>query len=214
MSTQAAVLLDDEVAFDRDLHAYVDTDGTRRMSVTQALTIGGLVDYSMVPAEIMAPAQTRGKMVHHAGAIIDRGDDLSEFDIPDTIEPYIEGYHLFLREMKFIPDPDWVERPMIVELFGHRVGMTADSVGTMGGVLTVIDRKSSATAHPAWSVQTAGYEAGLKAAGLQVRQRMAVQLLRTGKYKVLPYDNPGDFDTFADCYRIAAWKLKHRLAVL
>lgn len=209
-----SVLLDDDVAFDRDLHAYREPDGARRMSVTQALAIGGLIDYSMVPTDVLERAQSRGIQVHSAAAIIDRGEALDEYIVSETIEPYVEGYLQFLREMKFLPEPEWVERPMIVELFGQRVGMMPDSIGTINGVLTLIDRKTSATAHPAWAVQTAGYEAGLKAAGLQVRARMAVQLTRAGKYKVYPYDNPGDLEIFASCYRVAAWKLKHRLAVL
>jgi hypothetical protein len=209
-----ALLIGDEVAFDRDLHAYLDTDRTRRMSVTQALTISGLVDYSMVPEPVMRIAQQRGLMVHQATAVIDRGEDLSDYEIPETLEGYIDGYAAFLREMKFIPDREWIEKPMIVELFGHRVGMTPDAVGTINGIPTLIERKTCSTAHPAWAIQTAGYELGLKAAGLQIRQRFAVRLLKTGYYKLHPYDDRGDFDTFGDCYRLAAWKLKHRLAEL
>lgn len=214
MADSASVLLDEEVAFDRDLHAYRDSDGSRRMSVTQALTVSGIVDYSHVPENILRPAQQRGVFVHHAAALIDRGDALDEYEVPEAIQGYIDGYLMFLREMKFIPDQDWIERPMIVELLGQRVGMMPDAVGTIAGIPTLIERKTCTAAHPAWSLQTAGYEAGLKAAGVQVRQRMAVQLTRTGYYKVHVYDNPGDFDIFADCFRIAAWKLKHRLAVL
>jgi hypothetical protein len=70
------------------------------------------------------------------------------------------------------------------------------------------------TSHPAWAIQTAGYDLGLRAAGLQVRQRMAVQLSSSGYYKVRLYEDRGDYDTFGDCYRLAAWKLKHRLARL
>ena len=176
MGVFAAPLLGDEVAFDRDLHAYLDQDNVRRMSVTQALTISGLVDYSMVPEPVLRIAQQRGRLVHHAAAVIDRGDALDEFDVPAEIEPYIEGYHAFMREMKFVPDADWIERPMIVELFGQRVGMTPDAVGTIHGVPTLIERKTCASYHPAWAIQTAGYELGLTAAGLQIRQRFAVQL--------------------------------------
>lgn len=213
MST-ATVLIDDEVAFDRDLHAYLDGDGVRRMSVTQSLALGGLFDYSMVPTDVLERARTRGVQVHHACALIDRGEPLEDYDIPAPIVPRIEAYHVFLREMKFVPDPDWVERPMIVELFGHRVGMTPDVVGTIAGVPTLIERKTTSTDHPGWRLQTAGYELGLKAAGLQIRQRFALRLLDTGRYKLTPHEDRGDYDSFGDFYRSAAWKLKHRIAVL
>lgn len=214
MSTYPDIALDDDVVFDRDLHAYLDTDGTRRMSVTQALTLGGLVDFSHVPEHIMKPAQERGKLVHHAGALVDRGEDLNSYLIPDWIEGYIEAYLRFQRELHFIPDSDWVERPMIVELFGHRVGMTPDVFGLLDGIPTLVDRKSGRYHSPAWGVQLAGYEAGLLKIGLQVRQRIAVQLSANGTYKVLPYDDQGDFDTFAACFRLACWKLKHQLVRL
>lgn len=208
------LLIGDEVAFDRDLHAYLDTDKTRCMSVTQALNISGLVDYSHVPVPVLVHARRRGTLVHQACAIVDRGEALSDFDIPGEIDPYIDAWLAFRKELKFSPDPDWVERPMIVGLFGHRVGMTPDAVGLIDGVPTVIERKSTAAAHPAWAIQTAGYSLGLQAAGLQIRQRIAVQLLPTGRYKLHPHEDGGDYDAFGDFYRAAAWKLKHRLAVL
>lgn len=214
MSSVPSVLLDDDVAFDRDLHAYTDTDGARRMSVTQSLAIGGLFDYSMVPAHILERARLRGVQVHQACALIDRGEPLDDYVIPDSIAPRIEAYHVFLREMKFIPDPDWVERPMIVELFGHRVAMTPDVVGMIAGVPTLIERKTNASDHPGWALQTAGYDLGLKAAGLQIRQRFALRLLDTARYRLIPHEERGDYDSFGDFYRSAAWKLKNKLAFL
>lgn len=204
----------EEIAFDRDLHAYRDQDGSRRMSVTQSLKIAGLIDFSRVPEPVMRAAQLRGTLVHHAASVIDRGDALDDYNIPEEIGGYIEAYHQFLREMRFVAYPEWIEKPMIVDLFGHRVGMTPDAVGSIHGIPTLIERKTSSVAHPAWAIQTAGYELGLKAAGLQVRQRFAVQLLKTGKYKLHPHEDRGDLDSFGDFYRSAAWKLKHRLAEL
>jgi hypothetical protein len=214
MAALPVVLTGDDVSFELDAHAYIDEDGTQRMSVTQAIQIAGLIDYSMVPPDVLANAAARGRLVHQGAAILDRGDDLLYYEIPPEVEPYIEAYALFCREMRFVPDSAWIERPMIVELFGHRVGMTPDAVGTIDGVPTVLERKATSASHPSWAVQTAGYELGLRAAGLQIRQRVAVQLLRTGKYRPFTFDDPTDSETFADAYRLAAWKLKHNLANL
>jgi hypothetical protein len=209
------VLTGEDVNFEHDDHAYIDSDGiTRRMSVTQAIKIAGLIDYSMVPPDVLANAAARGRLVHQASAILDRGDSLEFYEIPDVCEPYIEAYALFAREMSFVADPGWIEKPMIVELFGHRVGMTPDAVGWIDSVPTVVERKATASAHPSWAIQTAGYELGLRAAGVQIRQRIAVQLLPTGKYRPFFYENEGDHQTFADAYRLAAWKVKHNLAKL
>jgi hypothetical protein len=107
-----------------------------------------------------------------------------------------------------------VEQPIIVDLFGHRIGMTPDAIGSIGGNLVLIERKATVAAHPAWALQTAGYSLGAKAAGLQIRQRFAVQLLRSGNYKLHPHEDRSDFDSFGDVYRVAALKLKYRLAEL
>lgn len=215
MATFPSVLTGEDVFFEHDAHAYLDADGvTQRMSVTQAIKIAGLIDYSMVPTDVLANAAARGRLVHQASAILDHGDDLSYYEIPPECEPYIEAYARFCHEMRFTPDPEWIERPMIVELFGHRVGMTPDAVGHIDGVPVVLERKATSAAHPSWAIQTAGYELGLRAARVQVRQRVAVQLLRTGKYRAYTYDNDGDYEIFADAYRLAAWKLKHNLAKL
>lgn len=214
MASLPSVLVGDECAFDRDLHAYLDDDGSRRMSVTQSLKINGVIDFSMVPFDILEHARNRGSLVHEACAIIDRGESLDEMEIPEECVPYVDAWLLFCSEMKYVPDPDWIEQPMIVELFGHRVGMMPDSVGTINGILTVIERKATASKHPAWGLQTAGYYLGLQRVGLQVRGRMAVQLQKTGKYKLDPHDDLSDLDSFGDIYRSAAWKLKHGLATL
>ena len=215
MSSSPSFLLGDEVHFEHDAHAYIDADGfTQRMSVTQAIKIAGLIDYSMVRPEYLEVARKRGDLVHQACALADQGEDLNHYVMPDLLWPYISAYLTFVAEMKFVVNPDLVERPMIVELFGHRVGMTPDAVGFIDGVPTVLERKATSASHPSWAIQTAGYELGLRAAGLQIRQRLAVQLLRTGKYKPLFYEDQGDYETFADAFRLAAWKLKHNLAKL
>ena len=214
MSTLPAVITGDDVWFERDAHAYIDHDGSQRMSATQAIKIAGLIDYSKVDPQVLDHAKWRGKLVHQATALLDQGFSLAEYEIPAEVEPYIDAYALFCREMSFVPDPNWVERPMIVELFGHRIGMTPDVIGTIHGVPTVVERKATSAAHPSWAVQTAGQAMGLRAAGIQVRDRMAVQLLKTGRYRLHPHNDAGDYQTFADCYRLAAWKLKHNLAAL
>ena len=214
MSSLPAVITGDDVHFERDAHAYIDTDGSRCMSVTQAIKIVGAVDYSMVSPEVLEHAAWRGRMIHQATAVLDIGENLDDYLIPDECLPYIEAYQLFLREIKFIPDPSWIERPMIVELFHHRIATTPDAIGTIDGVPTVIERKATSAKHPYWAIQTAGQALALRAAGIQIRQRLAVQLLKTGKYRLDPHENAGDFDTFGDIYRLAAWKLKHNLAKL
>lgn len=214
MATTLPILTGDDVCFERDAHAYIDTDGSRIMSITQAIKIAGLIDYSMVPPEVLAYAAWRGRMVHQATAIIDKGEELSDYEIPSECEAYIEAYQRFLREMRFIPDPNWIEQPMITTLFGRRVATTPDAVGTIDGIPTVVERKATAAKHPSWAIQTAGQALVLRSAGIQIRQRLAVQLLKTGRYSLDPHEDNSNFDSFGDVYRTAALKLKFNLAKL
>lgn len=214
MAAFAPSIVGDDVHFERDAHAYLDHDGTRILSITQAIKVAGLIDYSMVAPDVLDYAAWRGSMVHQAAAILDKGWDLSEYEIPEECLPYIEAYQKFVREMRFVPDPNWIETPLIVTLFGHRVATTPDAVGTIDGVPTVVERKATSAKHASWAIQTAGQSLVLRSVGIQVRQRIAVQLLKTGKYSLDPHEDAGDFDTFGDTFRLAKWKLKKNLATL
>ena len=214
MATADGFVVGQDVHFERDAHAYIDIDGNRIMSVTQAIAIAGLIDYKMVPKDVLDYAAWRGRMVHQACAVLDKGWDLSEYEIPPECESYIEAYYQFTRDMRFKPDPNWIEQPIIVTIFGQRVATTPDAIGTIDGVPTVIERKATAQKHASWAIQTAGQSLALRGVGMQIRQRMAVQLLKTGRYSLDPHEDRSDFDTFADTYRLAKWKVKRNLAKL
>ena len=201
--------------FEADPHAYIE-GGVRRISLTQAIRIAGLIDYSAIHPEILARAAWRGKMVHLATAEIDRGVEVrAVYDIPGACQPYVEAWELFLRETRFIPDPELVEKPRVVTIAGMRVGMTPDVAGMLWGAPTIIERKCCRKAHPAWGVQTAGQDMGL-APPPRCRHwdRAAVQLLPTGKYKLWPHEDESDYEICRGAIRQAAWKLKHGLATL
>ena len=110
MSYSPAFLLGDEVHFEHDSHAYRDADGSECLSVTQAIQIAGLIDYSMVRPEYLDVARKRGELVHQACALADRGEDLNHYVMPDLLWPYISAYLSFVAEMKFLVNPDLVER--------------------------------------------------------------------------------------------------------
>jgi hypothetical protein len=206
---------DSDFHFEADPHAYYEA-GVRRISLTQAMSVVGLIDYSHVPAETLARAAWRGKMVHLATAEIDRGIDVrAHYEIPEACQPYVEAWELFVRETGFIADSELVEKPRIATIAGMRVGMTPDTVGLLWGVPTILERKSCRSYHPAWAVQTAGQDMGLSPP-LRRRHfaRAAVQLLPTGKYKLWPHDEDSDYEICRDAIRLAAWKLKHCLVTL
>lgn len=206
-----APLIGDDVRFDDASHHYFDTDGeTPLLSPTTALRDVGLIDYSGVSREVLEKAAERGCEVHRLCAAVDRGHSLDGEDDGDYFL-YLEAYMLFRRVMRFKPDPNWIEKPLVVSLFGMRVGMTPDAFGTINGIPTLLERKTTSAIHPAWALQTAAYALGLRSVGVQVRQRMVVQLKPNGTYTLIVHDNPQDFDSIGDVFRVAALKRKYDL---
>lgn len=206
---------EDDFHFEADPHAYYE-GSVRRVSLTQVLSLAGLIDYSHVPPETLARAARRGKMVHQATAQIDRGVDVHAlYEIPEACQPYVAAWELFVRETGFIADSELVEKPRIATIAGMRVGMTPDTAGLLFGVPSIIERKCCRNHHPVWAIQTAGQDLGLGAPPRYRHfARAAVQLLPTGRYKLWPHEDNSDFDICRDAIRIAAWKLKNRLATL
>lgn len=206
---------DTDFHFEVDPHSYFE-GGVRRISLTQAIAIAGLIDYSHVPIDTLARAAWRGKMVHQATAYLDRGVDVyARYEIPEPCKPYISAWELFVRETGFVPNPEMVEKPRIATIASMRVGMTPDVVGTLFGIPTIVERKSCRAAHPAWSVQTAGQDIGMPPPPRRRHfARAAVQLLPSGQYKLWPHEDESDYEICRDTIRLAAWKLKHRLATL
>lgn len=208
-------MVSEDVHFERDTHAYYDGD-VRVPSVTQVIKLAGLISYDGVKPDVLENARRRGQHVHTLTADYDRGLDIDAiYEIPEVCRPYIDAYILFRIESRFEPDPEWIERPMVASIGGFRIGMTPDRLGCCFGLPTVLEIKVTAAAHPAWGVQTAGYEAGVpRPPRHRNYQRLAVQLLPTGKYKLHTFDAHTDFTTFYSAYAVAAFKLKHRLAEL
>ncbi len=178
--------------YDNEAHGYYDETGKWVPSATQLLSLVGYSDYSRVPAATLERKRVIGKEAHDHCATIDIHGDVDPSWISDDARHYVEAYQLFRHQKHFVPDPEWVERPVIVELYGMKVGVTADACGKLDGYDAVLERKCVAVPQPAWAVQTALQElARFKMKHLGRAQRFAVQLLNTGKFKLAPHVNNG-----------------------
>lgn len=171
-------------------HHYYGPDGKWIPSATQLLGLVGFSDYSMVKPEVLERKRLIGSEVHGHCAGIDKYGDVDPSWISDDAKPYVEAYQLFRHQRKFEPDPDWVERPVIVSIYGMLVGVTPDACGKLDGFDAVLERKCVAAPQACWSIQTALQEfARYKAPRIGRAQRFAVQLLDNGKYKLDPHPN-------------------------
>lgn len=106
MSDQAALELLAPVKslrFEPVPHKYfLEPDGVELPSVTTVLKETRLIDYSMIPQDVLEAASKRGTAVHLALQFFDEGD-LDESSLSDEIRPYLEAYKTFLEQTGFVP---------------------------------------------------------------------------------------------------------------
>lgn len=186
--------------FDDASHTY-RLDGEVLPSVTQVLKAARLIDYSMIPQEILQAAAERGTAVHQALEGIDNG--LAEpANVAPAIAGYVEAALRFYLEAQF--EPTLVEYRNYHK--GWRYAGTLDRLGTMAGCQTILDFKTGILL-PGHGLQLAAYLAMLPEP--RRYRRIAVKLSEDGSYHVEEYraaDYRRDIRIFLsalDCWR---WK--------
>ena len=187
-----------EFQFEEDQHVYRDGRGIVRPSVTQALSMAGIFDFSMVPPDVLENARRRGTNVHRYTAEFDRSGDLDPTWLLEDELPYYEAWLKFRSESgcKIVE----IEQPMMKTVAGIVVGGTPDRVAFFGANKYVLDLKCCSSSHPGWALQTALYAMMLTdVPHTEYMGRMSVQLFPTGNYKTIVYDNPFSFN-FVYCF--------------
>jgi len=180
MSTQPTFDLqpvEQTLVFEPVGHTYtLQPEGTELVSVTTVLKETRLVDYSMIPQDVLLNAARRGTAVHEALALLDE-EALDEETVGDEIRGYIQAYLRFKRESGFVPalieHRDWNRT--------YRYAGTLDRTGTIGDDLVVLDFKTGMVL-PGHRLQLAAYAAFLD--GPRRFRRMALQLNGDGSYRV------------------------------
>lgn len=187
-----------DLLFDEDSHTYM-RNGKVLPSVTQIIRPINEFDEA-ISEEILEYASQRGRAVHKACEIIDRGESFAE-PLDEVIVPYVDAWNLFVKEnhVTITQTEQRLYHPVM-----HYAG-TFDAVGTIDGQGWLFDRKAVAQLHPAIGVQLAGYEGLL---GRKVR-RAAVQLKPNGRYVFQEYANKSDFAVFTALLTVHNWKENH-----
>lgn len=185
----------DEILFDEEPHTY-SFRGKRYDSVTQVIRLAGLGDdFSMVPQDRMEYAQRRGRMVHLACQYRDEGT-LDLKTVAGEILGYVNAYLKFREECKI--NVIAVEKKMVNVQLG--IAGTPDLICFLNGIRVVIDHKTSQHMSKTMGLQTAGYRMLWNAShpASQIYGRYGLRLEKTGKYKLLPHENPSDESAFFD----------------
>jgi len=199
-------------SFNDSLHEYRDDKGVWVPSLTQIISLCGLSNgYGGAAPEVLQNAARRGSEIHWLACSWARYGDVDPSLVTEEVLPYFESYKKFLSETGFVPDPDWIESPMVATVNGLSFGVTADVIGVRKPTPTVVELKTTAAESKAWSVQTMGQAIGrfgLHGAGQA--KRMVVQLKNDGKYRCFVYENYAyDCSIFLAALSLVHWRLKH-----
>ncbi|MCP3709763.1 PD-(D/E)XK nuclease family protein [Paraburkholderia sp. CNPSo 3274] len=190
-----------ELLFDPVEHAYT-VNGKRLPSVTQILA--PLVDYSMVPRDVLERAQKLGTAVHRMTELYDL-DDLDMDCLADELVPYLTAWIKFRAESGFVPET--IEKRLYHPSL--RFAGTPDRSGLINGRRAVIDIKKMLTLGPVIGLQLAAYSELFAKNGTQIEDRYGLGLRADGTYRLVPFKDKGDWPVFLSLLTIRNWKDKN-----
>lgn len=188
----------------RNTARYV-VDGVRVPSVTEALGLVGLYDFSHVPQGRLEYARARGQDVHDWLALEDEGF-VDDDEPPQEILGYVQAYLRFKAESGF--EPVLVEHVVVNPIYSYAGAL--DRTGYLSDHLALLDFKAVAKIGPATSLQTKAYALCLD----EPHDRYALQLKPDGTYRLHKYPLKGrtesmDRDDWYAALRMAHWKLTY-----
>lgn len=204
---------DGRLHFDEKLHAYY-LDGQRVPSVTQVLSLAGLVDLRDIPPHILETARLKGEYVHRLCEFLDQGD-LDPASVDPALAGYVQAWERCKEERGFEVSAV-EERLFYVSERGlpfagssdRRVLFIAD-----GDVPGILDLKTGTRLQPTTALQLAAYDLAtcysLKLVVPRGHLRIAVKLCADGTYEWKRYDDDRDHDLFLAALELAHWRLAH-----
>lgn len=179
------------LTFDEAKHIY-SFNGVQVPSVTQILTEAGFIDGRWYTEE----SRMRGTAVHAGCQFLDEGD-LDMESLHPEIVPYVQAYELFKKESGFVVEH--IEKRVYSATYQY--AGTLDRTGELNGQDVILDIKTGQI--QSWcGLQLSGYNIAL---GLDLH-RFGLQLKDNGKYKLIPYKDPTDAQTFISAVQVVRWK--------
>lgn len=196
------------IELDPILHDY-KVDGVKVPGVTKILGDLGLIDFSMVPEDLLRRANAYGNAVHKT----------TEYDDKKVLKTYdkkVENDLLAWRKFKIDYQVEFIPGGIERRIHSKRWGFcgTLDRIGfaTIKKVrkLAIMDEKTSAQFYEAVRLQTAGYKIGYEEETHQkVQTRLVVRLNGDGNYKVDECNDPNDEHAFIGAVQLWKWRNLH-----
>lgn len=191
--------------FDPAAHEY-RLDGALVPSVTQV--IASLYDHSSIPPWVLERKAAIGSAVHEACELYD-ADDLDDDSVDPVVRPYLDAWVRFRSECS----PTILHNELRLADFLMRFAGQLDRVIVRDGRPWIVDLKTTVEIDPAVGVQLAGYKRLAVSAGLvgDDAGRAAVQLLKDGTYRWIPFASPDDDRCFVSLLNVFHWRSKHHV---
>jgi hypothetical protein len=192
------------LTFEPIKHEY-KLDGRILPSVTTVLKGTGMIDFSMIPQNVLQAAAHRGTAVHQALHYWDDGE-LDESTLDPVIVPYVDAGKRFYSESRF--EVAHVEQRVFDAVHGY--AGTLDRTGTFpDGSMAVVDWKTGILM-PGHALQLAAYAACLEHP--RRYRRIAVQLKDDGTYRINEYamkDFETDYRMFLSALACWQWQIQN-----
>lgn len=202
MATATPILF----SFDHEAHAYA-VDGVEVPSVTQCLSSVGISDYSAVPPAALAYKREIGVAVDQFADLLDEDDADWDAVAGSTIEGYCLAYEKFRSAGRFVQQQKKLQG--VAQAQGCYYGWELDREGLFDGNAAVLDLKCTAKIERSVGPQLAAYEHARFLSTGQHRQRIVVQLLPTGEFRLQRCDDAQDLQVFLQALFIETWKRNH-----
>ena len=172
-------------------------------SILEPLQLYDFEDNPFITPEILEAARDFGTNVHLACHLFDMGE-LDEAALHPALVPYLDGWKAFLLETGCTITHS--EERVHNRRYGY--AGTLDKRSILAKKRWLIDIKSGVVPWTA-GYQTAAYQEALPL-GERPRQRMAVQLLPNGRYRIHEQKDAGDFQIFLSALNIYKAKARKR----
>jgi hypothetical protein len=200
-----------QFSFVPETHTYTDSNGVMRPSVSQVIKSEGLISFAGISPSVLERKRQLGTLVHKVTELYDQGEDLNQYEIPEEVWPYFDGWVNFRADCCF--EPGLIEHRLLAQVHGMWYGMCLDRRGQIDGVEHIIEVKCGAIEHPAWGVQLAAYALGMEPTTTKQPARAVIQLgtqFPRG-YKTHPYTEQSDYTEWLNCLSSSMWKINKRL---
>ena len=197
--------------FDEIQHRYT-LNGKPVPSVTSIIST---VSADSILSNNFKMAGIRGTAVHAVCEKLNNGEQVNVSSLDEDINRYVQGYISFLQTGLYEVTHSELRVYSPTKYYAGTVDIIAKN---KKGDYCVMDIKTSALVSPTASLQMAAYAGAIEemsAKGLldlgkiKIKERVVIWLTGDGKYELVKYKDPSDYNVFVCMLAAHNWRKKH-----